>query len=90
MTIPRDLVGIHGSGILKKLFEIASTITDAVLHVRHAAGDETVRRIHDILFLKDFLFSFAGFQNLWPEVLTQKFELIRDKYPEIKEMELLH
>ncbi|KAJ5083692.1 hypothetical protein N7456_013119 [Penicillium angulare] len=89
MTIPRDLVGIHGSGILKKLFEIASTITDVVLNVPHASGDETVRRIHDILFLKEFLFSFTGFQNLWPEVLTQKFQLIRDRYPEIKEMELL-
>ncbi|KAJ6093030.1 hypothetical protein N7486_008319 [Penicillium sp. IBT 16267x] len=89
ITIPRDLVGIHGSGILKKLFEIASTIADVVLHMPYTPGDDTVQRIHDILFLKKFVFSFAGLQSLWPELLTQKFELIRDKYPEIKEMELL-
>ncbi|KAJ5611673.1 hypothetical protein N7528_008778 [Penicillium herquei] len=89
VTIPRDLVGIHGSGILKKLFEIASTITDVVLHMTHAPGDETVERIHDILFLKRFVYSFAGLQNLWPEILTQKFEMIRQKYPDIKEIDLL-
>ncbi|OJJ45237.1 hypothetical protein ASPZODRAFT_152933 [Penicilliopsis zonata CBS 506.65] len=89
VTIPRDLVGIHGSGLLEKLFEIANTITDVVLHLTHAPGDETVQRIHDILFLKHFVFSFAGFANLRPVVLTQKFEMIRDKYPEIKEIELL-
>ncbi|KAJ5913606.1 hypothetical protein N7504_002489 [Penicillium tannophilum] len=89
ITIPRDLVGIHGSGILKKLFEIASTIADVVLHMPYTPGDDTVQRIHDILFLKKFLYSFAGLQSLWPELLTQKFEMIRDKYPEIKEMELL-
>ena len=89
MTIPRDLVGIHGSGTLKKLSEIASTITDILLHVTHASDDETVRRIRDILFLKDFIFSFAGLQNLWPDVLNQKFGMIRNKYPEVKEMELL-
>ncbi|KAJ5736823.1 uncharacterized protein N7483_001948 [Penicillium malachiteum] len=89
VTIPRDLVEIHGSGILKKLFEIASTITDVVLHMTHAPGDETVERIHDILFLKRFVYSFAGLQNLWPEILTQKFEIIREKYPDIKEINLL-
>lgn len=88
-TIPRDIVAIHGSGILEKLFEIANTITDVVLHLNYAPGNETVQRIHDILFLKDFVFSFVGFQALRPAVLTQKFELIRQKYPEIKEIELL-
>ncbi|KAJ5760218.1 hypothetical protein N7520_007374 [Penicillium odoratum] len=88
-TIPRDLVGIHGSGILKKLFEIASTIADVVIHTPYTPGDDTVQRIHDILFLKKFVYSFAGLQSLWPELLTEKFEMIRDKYPGIKEMELL-
>ncbi|KAJ5948553.1 hypothetical protein N7454_001860 [Penicillium verhagenii] len=89
ITIPRDLVGIHGSGILKKLFEIANTIADVVLHTPYTPGDDTVQRIHDIMFLKKFVYSFAGLQNLWPELLTQKFEMIRDKYPGMKEMELL-
>lgn len=89
VTIPRDMVGIHGSGILEKLFEIANVITDVVLHLPHASGDETVQRIHDIIFLKNFVYSFAGFQTLRPAVLTQKFEMIREKYPEIREIELL-
>ncbi|KAJ5404381.1 hypothetical protein N7509_004252 [Penicillium cosmopolitanum] len=88
-AIPRDIVAIHGSGILEKLFEIANTITDVVLHLHCAPGNETIQRIHDILFLKNFVFSFAGFQALRPAVLTQKFEQIRLKYPEIKEIELL-
>ncbi|EPS29203.1 hypothetical protein PDE_04152 [Penicillium oxalicum 114-2] len=87
--IPRDMVGIHGSGILEKLFEIANVITDVVLHLPHARGDETIQRIHDIVFLKNFVYSFAGFQTLRPAMLTQKFELIREKYPEIREIELL-
>jgi hypothetical protein len=87
--IPRESVGIHGSGLLEKLFEIANTITDVVLHLSHALGDDTVQYIHDIIFLKHFVFSFPGFANLGPTSLTQKFEMIRDKYPEIKEIELL-
>jgi Fungal Zn(2)-Cys(6) binuclear cluster domain/Fungal specific transcription factor domain len=88
-TVPHDLVGIHGSGILEKLFEIANTITDVLLHFAQAPGHDTVQRIHDILFLKHFVFSFASFADLRPATLTQKFEMIREKYPEIKEMELL-
>ncbi|KAH8705871.1 hypothetical protein BGW36DRAFT_368299 [Talaromyces proteolyticus] len=89
ISIPRDLVGIHGSGILQKLFEIANTITDVVLHFSHVPDSGTAQRIHDILFLKYFVFSFVGFANLGPADLTQKFEMIREKYPEMKEMELL-
>jgi hypothetical protein len=88
-AIPRDIVAIHGSGILEKLFEIANTTTDVVLHLHCAPRNEIVQGIHDILFLKDFVFSFAGFQALRPAVLTQKFEQIRLKYPEIREIELL-
>lgn len=88
-SIPRDSVGIHGSGLLEKLFEIANTITDVMLHLSHALGNDTVQCIHDILFLKHFVFSFAGFASLQPINLTQKFEMMRDKYPEIKEIELL-
>lgn len=89
VTIPHDMVGIHGSGILEKLYEIANVITDVVLHLPHASGDDTIQRIHDIIFLKNFVYSFAGFQVLRPVVLTQKFEMIREKYPEIREIELL-
>ncbi|KUL82797.1 hypothetical protein ZTR_09594 [Talaromyces verruculosus] len=89
VTIPRESVGIHGSGLLEKLFEITNTITDVVLHLSHALGDDTVQYIHDILFLKHFVFSFPGLANLNPISLTQKFETIRDKYPEIKEIGLL-
>lgn len=88
-TIPRKSVGIHGSGLLEKLFEIANTITDVVLHLSHALGDNTAEYIHDILFLKHYVFSFPGFADLEPISLTQKFEMIRDKYPEIKDIELL-
>ncbi|KAJ5085207.1 hypothetical protein N7532_009978 [Penicillium argentinense] len=88
-AVPRDMVGIHGSGILEKLFEIANTITDVVLHLKHAPGDETVERVYDIMFLRDFIYSFPGFETLRPAALTEKFEQIRSKYPGIKEIELL-
>lgn len=89
VTIPRESVAIHGSGLLEKLLEIANTITDVVLHLSHALGDDAVQYIHDILFLKHFVFSFSGFANLGPTSLARKFEMIREKYPEIKDIELL-
>lgn len=87
--VPRDIVGIHGSGILEKLFEITNTITDVLLHLAGVNSDQTVNRIYDILFLRDFIFSFGKLEELRPDILTRKFETIREKYPEIKEMELL-
>lgn len=87
--MPRDLVGIHGSGILEKLFEITNTITDVLLHLAGVNSDQTVNRIYDILFLRDFIFSFGMPEGFRVDILTQKFETIREKYPEIKEMELL-
>lgn len=88
-SVPRELIGIHGSGMLEKLFEIASTITDVVLYFDNADTEETIHRVQDVVFLKDFVFSFSALADLHSVILTQKFHLIRAKYPAMKELELL-
>ncbi|KAJ6103200.1 hypothetical protein N7486_005627 [Penicillium sp. IBT 16267x] len=83
--LPRDILGIHGLGILEKLLEITITIADVVLHLDSEFWEGTVSRIEDIHFLQ----TLPGFQDLQSSILTAKLEAIRQKYPEVREMELL-
>lgn len=88
--LPRTFIGIHGCGLLTKLLEIAITITDVVLHLDSSFDGDAIHRVRDILVIKDFVFSFPGTAALQPAIaLTEKLQVIRTKYPEINEVQLL-
>lgn len=82
-------VGIHGSSILYKLFEITDTMADVVIHLPDASRDETLARVDDILFLKDFIFGFERVEDVHRKVLIEKFKRMREKYPEMDEIRQL-
>ena len=84
-----ESVGIHGSGILSKLFEITDTIADVVIHLPQASTEDTLQRVDDILFLKRFIFSFPRIQNVHKRILMQKFERMKEVYPDLEEIEHL-
>ena len=85
----RPAVAPHGAGILYKLFEIADSIADVVIHLPDASRDETLARVDDILFLKDFVFGFDRVEDVHRKVLMGKFALMREKYPEMEEIRSL-
>jgi Fungal Zn(2)-Cys(6) binuclear cluster domain len=89
MRLSHDAVGIHGSGILNKLFEITDTIADVVIHLPEASREDTLQRVDDILFLKRFIFSFPRIETMHRRILKQKFERMKEKYPEMEEIEIL-
>ncbi|OJD38030.1 c6 zinc finger domain protein [Diplodia corticola] len=82
-------VGIHGSGILHKLFEITNSILDVVINLPQAPTEDTLQRVDDILFLKKFLFSFPRIDPKHKRILNQKFERIRELYPGMEEIQML-
>jgi hypothetical protein len=84
-----ESVGIHGSGILSKLFEITDTIADVVIHLPQASTEDTLQRVDDILFLKRFIFSFPRIQSVHKRILMQKFEKMKEVYPDLEEIEHL-
>jgi hypothetical protein len=84
-----ESVGIHGSGILSKLFEITDTIADVVIHLPQASTEDTLHRVDDILFLKRFIFSFPRIESVHKRILMQKFEKMKEVYPDLEEIEHL-
>jgi len=84
-----ESVGIHGTGILSKLFEITDTIADVVIHLPQASTEDTLQRVDDILFLKRYIFSFTRIQNVQKRILIQKFEKMKEVYPDLEEIEHL-
>jgi hypothetical protein len=88
-TFSHEAVGIHGTGILNKLFEITTTIADVVIYLPHASKADILDRVDDIIFLKRFIFLFPRIRSFHKESLLQKFEQMMSKYPEMKELEKL-
>jgi hypothetical protein len=83
---PKD-VGIHGTGILQKLFEITITIADVVIHHPDASKEDMLLRADDVLFLKKFVFSFPRIHDSHRVALTSRIEQMMMKYPEISDLE---
>ncbi|PNY24099.1 Fungal transcription factor [Tolypocladium capitatum] len=76
-------VGIHGSGILQKLFEITSTVAD-VLALPRGTGqtqEEARGRVEDFLFLVRFLFGFERTHKHQRDYLREKLDALRQMYP---------
>ncbi|KAH7042753.1 putative C6 transcription factor [Macrophomina phaseolina] len=82
-------VGIHGSGILHKLFEITNSILDVIINLPQAPTEDTLQRVDDVLFLKKFLFSFPRIDPKHKRILNQKFEKIKELYPGMEEIQML-
>jgi hypothetical protein len=84
--VPHDAVTIHGIGMMvEKLFEITDTIADVVIHLpRSEDVHETRRRIHDVLFTKEFLLTLPRLKPVHKALLNVKFRVIRDLYPDIE------
>jgi hypothetical protein len=88
-TFPSQAIGIHGTGILNKLFEITTTIADVIILLPHSSKANILSRVDDILFLKRFIFSFPRIRTIHKQSLRRKFETIMLKYPEMQELEEL-
>ncbi|KAL5345324.1 hypothetical protein ACLOAV_009695 [Pseudogymnoascus australis] len=84
-----EAVGIHGSSILNKLFEITNTIADVVIHLPQASTDDTLQRVDDILALKRFLFSFDRIEKIHKTIMMEKMERMKQVYPAMAEIDLL-
>ncbi|KAH7161107.1 putative C6 transcription factor [Dactylonectria macrodidyma] len=75
-------IGIHGSGIMHKLFEITSTIAD-VLALPQGPGqsqEDARARMEDFVFLVKFLFNFDRTQKQQREYLREKLEVLQPMY----------
>lgn len=82
--ISQNTIRVHGSSILSKLLEIINTIADVVIHLPQATLEETTSRIEDIVFMKTVIFSFHNLQQVCKDILIEKFQVIRNRFPGIE------
>lgn len=78
---PQD-IGVHGSSITQKLFEITDTIADVLIHVPAATLDETALRIDDFLFILDFVLLFPQLDQTRRSILLEKLERLQTMFPQ--------
>ena len=82
-------IGMHGLGIVQKLFEIANTIADVMALVPAAMVAENeegveYQRIADLLFLVKTLFSFERIDQVQRSIIKQKVENLRRIFPHVE------
>ena len=77
-SMPREMVEVHGTGILQKIFDITSTLTDILEHVlmSHGHSQATLNHLEDFIFLYDFLLSMSKFYHVEKALLETRFESI--------------
>jgi Fungal Zn(2)-Cys(6) binuclear cluster domain len=82
-AMPREAVEIHGTGILRKIFDIAATIADILVHVPTAAANHKtdLDHIDSFLFLYRFLLSMSKFYHVEEAVLRAKFLTLKSLFP---------
>lgn len=81
--ISQNTIQIHGSSILSKLLEIINTIADVVLHGPVVGLEETTRRIDDIVFMKNVIFTFRNLQAMSRRILVEKMVLIKERFEHV-------
>lgn len=78
--IDKEDIEIHGSGIVQKLFEIADTIADVVLHIPAHDLKETQRRVADFEFWLNFVFTFSILDQARRNILNDKHKRIQEMF----------
>lgn len=68
----RQSIERHGSGILKKLFEITNALADVILHVPTDLPSEMAQRLDDFIFLFDFLRNSSNLTDVQITMLEEK------------------
>jgi hypothetical protein len=81
-----ERIGVHGSGILHKLFEITFSISNVIIHIPNAEREDTASRVDDILFLKRFMASFPRIDEIHRDILKKKFQRIQEMYPRVEQV----
>ncbi|KAK6064288.1 sugar porter family MFS transporter [Seiridium cupressi] len=72
VSLGRPSIERHGSGMLKKLFEITNALADVIVHVPTDSGGEAAQRKNDFNFLFDFLHTSASLSEIQVNLLLEK------------------
>ncbi|KAF5020009.1 hypothetical protein F66182_7974 [Fusarium sp. NRRL 66182] len=76
-----ESIALHGSGILRKLFEITSTVADVLaLPIRHGQVQDDESRMENFLFLVTFLLTFDRIEASQREYLKEKLSTLRKEH----------
>jgi len=79
--LSKETFMIHGTAMQQKLFEITDTIANVINTVPASSHEETKERISGFAFLVDFMFSLPRPDKVQKEVLSNKVELLRSRFP---------
>ncbi|KAF3765305.1 hypothetical protein M406DRAFT_37932 [Cryphonectria parasitica EP155] len=80
---PITSIGMHGTGILQKLFEITNTIADVLALVPDATHPGSGQTVDDFIFLARLLFSFDRIDKVQKDILRMKIQSMGDTFSSI-------
>lgn len=76
VSLGRKSIERHGSGILKKLFEITNALADVSVHVPTDDDGQVAQRLNDFRFLFDFLHTSGSLNEVQAAILAEKYAAI--------------
>ena len=81
-----EVVELHGTGIVQKIFEITNTIADVVIHIPTATstGESPRDQLDDVKFLYRFLLRMSEFHPIEEAVLNDKLYTIQSRVPDTR------
>ncbi|ETS86239.1 hypothetical protein PFICI_00067 [Pestalotiopsis fici W106-1] len=68
----RPSIERHGSGILRKLFEITNSLADVIIHVPPLDSEQAAQRMDDFNFLSEFLHNSVSLREVQLGILAEK------------------
>lgn len=82
---PQEMIEVHGTGILQKIFDIVCTVGDILLHVvsRTCSLDARSAHLDSFLFLYTFLFKMSKFYDIERNILAAKLEEVQSVFPDL-------
>lgn len=85
-----EALAVHGMGIIEKLFEITTTIADAVVALGSGGFlEETRSNVHDLISVKSFLLKLPHLKPIHRNIVESKMSLVKSLYDDHGMGELL-
>lgn len=88
IKLPKQIIALHGTAMLQKLFDITDTIGNVIVTVPATQPTDRTDRIRDFCFLLDFLFGLPRLHEGHKAILEEKLNAMRSLYP--RELDEFH
>ncbi|CAN6663011.1 hypothetical protein TRVA0_034S01420 [Trichomonascus vanleenenianus] len=83
-------IQVHGTSILRKLFELSIAIGNVIILVPAKSLKESAERVEDYMWIANFLLRQPQFSDEQKSQLTEKLERVYSVFPDIPQVDGVH